>query len=118
MLYLAPVWHPVVKLFNVIQLAQQSNAQTTSEASANRGTGKASLPAPSADGFRDEKKKGKGKVPKDNAIGRAKPGEQSYQLKDLLAILCAYDLTKTLPAALGQEDFLQSIRAGGIVSKV
>lgn len=64
----------VVKLFNVIQQAQQSTNQATSEASAVRGTGKASLPAPSADGFRDEKKKVKAKGGKDNAIGRAKPG--------------------------------------------
>lgn len=69
--------YQVVKLFNVIQQAQQSNTQTVSETAAVRGTGKASLPAPSADGFRDEKKKGKGRTQKDNAVGRAKPGTSS-----------------------------------------
>ncbi|KAF8304856.1 hypothetical protein DL93DRAFT_414053 [Clavulina sp. PMI_390] len=82
----------VVKLFNVIQQAQQSNIQALAPNPSTRGTGKASLPAPKADEFRSDKRKGKGE--KDNAIGRAKP------------------------AALNQEDFLQSIRAGGIVSKV
>jgi len=83
----------VVKLFNVIQQSQHSSIQATSDASTGRGTGKATLPAPSADAFRDNKK-GKGKGQKDNAIGRAKP------------------------AALGRQDFLESIRSGGVVSKV
>lgn len=64
----------VVKLFNVIQTAQQSGTQAASESSSVRGTGKASLPAPTAEGFRTEKKKAKGKAQKDNVIGRAKPG--------------------------------------------
>jgi hypothetical protein len=69
----------VVKLFNVIQQAQQSSVQATSDAAASRGTGKATLPAPSADVFRDNKK-GKGKQQKDNAIGRAKPGSSWFPI--------------------------------------
>ncbi|KAJ7293496.1 Rrp15p-domain-containing protein [Mycena rebaudengoi] len=78
----------VVKLFNVIQQSQASNAEVAEQAKAARGNGKPSLPAPVI----ESKSKGKGKN-KDNAIGRAKE------------------------AAVEKEDFFDMIRSGGIVSK-
>lgn len=83
----------VVKLFNVIQQAQQTGTENAAERATHRGSGKPTLPAPDADGFAagGDRRKSKGK---DNLVGRAKT------------------------VALGQEDFLQSIRSGGIVSTV
>ena len=52
---------PVVKLFNVIQQSQASASATVEKAKATRGTGKASLPAPSVDNKAQEKVKSKGK---------------------------------------------------------
>lgn len=101
-----------------------------SEASSIRGTGKASLPAPSAEGFGGDNKKkgtGKGKTQKDNVIGRGKPGTYTviFCLASTLDVFVVRLLLWCSPftpvlglAALGQEDFLQSIRSGGIVSKV
>ena len=64
----------MVKLFNVIQQAQQSGTQTVAEQADHRGTGKPTLPAPSAEGFTaGERRKSKSKD-KDNLLGRAKTG--------------------------------------------
>ncbi|RPD81907.1 hypothetical protein L226DRAFT_10987 [Lentinus tigrinus ALCF2SS1-7] len=77
----------VVKLFNAIQQSQAASAAATEELKAHRGTGKPTLPAPA---IHDKKKKGK---QKDNIIGRGKE------------------------APLAQDDFLDIIRSGGLVSK-
>ncbi|KAI0715331.1 Rrp15p-domain-containing protein [Earliella scabrosa] len=77
----------VVKLFNAIQQSQAASNAAAEELKAQRGTGKPTLPAPA---IHDKKKKGKHK---DNIIGRGKE------------------------ATLGQDDFLDIIRSGGIVSK-
>ncbi|EPT04026.1 hypothetical protein FOMPIDRAFT_98751 [Fomitopsis schrenkii] len=78
----------VVKLFNVIQQTQAASAAVQQEVKAQRGSGKPTLPAPVPD--KKQAKKGK---QKDNIIGRGKE------------------------ATLGQDDFLDIIRSGGIVSK-
>lgn len=66
----------MVKLFNVIQQAQQTGQQAVVDSVATRGTGKATLPAPDADAFGGEdKRKGKGKSKSDNPLGRGKPGQ-------------------------------------------
>ncbi|CAL1695244.1 unnamed protein product [Somion occarium] len=78
----------VVKLFNVIQQSQAQTNAAEEGLKAQRGTGKPTLPAPEIDG--KLKKKGKQK----GALGGARE------------------------AALGQNDFLNSIKSGGIVSKV
>ncbi|EIW86799.1 hypothetical protein CONPUDRAFT_44036 [Coniophora puteana RWD-64-598 SS2] len=80
----------VVKLFNAIQQSQTAAVKAAETDKASRGTGKPSLPAPSFD--KQVRNKGKGKS-KDNILGRGKE------------------------VALGQEDFFNMIRAGGIVSK-
>ncbi|KAI0721375.1 Rrp15p-domain-containing protein [Cerioporus squamosus] len=80
----------VVKLFNAIQQSQAANAAAAEELKAHRGTGKPTLPAPA---ILDKKKKGK---QKDNIIGRAKEGNAG---------------------TMAQDDFLDIIRSGGIVSK-
>ncbi|KAJ8482911.1 hypothetical protein ONZ51_g5058 [Trametes cubensis] len=77
----------VVKLFNAIQQSQAAQAAAAEELKAQRGTGKPTLPAPT---FNDKKKKGKHK---DNAVAKAQETN------------------------LGQDDFLDIIRSGGIVSK-
>lgn len=65
----------VVKLFNVIQQAQQSGQQAVADAHTTRGTGKATLPAPNPEAFGDSgRSKGKSKSTADNSLGRAKPG--------------------------------------------
>ncbi|KAI0734626.1 Rrp15p-domain-containing protein [Fomitopsis betulina] len=78
----------VVKLFNVIQQTQSASAVAAEEVKGQRGTGKPTLPAPVSD--KKNTKKGK---QKDNIIGRGKE------------------------ATLGQDDFLDIIRSGGIASK-
>ncbi|KDQ20536.1 hypothetical protein BOTBODRAFT_124173 [Botryobasidium botryosum FD-172 SS1] len=83
----------VVKLFNVIQQAQSSASASATQVQATRGTGKPTLPAPRADDFGSTKKtKGKGSKSKDNIIGRGKE------------------------VTLNPDDFLESIRSGGLVS--
>ncbi|TBU34642.1 Rrp15p-domain-containing protein [Dichomitus squalens] len=77
----------VVKLFNAIQQSQAASAAAAEELKSHRGTGKPTLPAPA---IHDKKKKGKRQ---DNIIGRGKE------------------------ATLAQDDFLDIIRSGGIVSK-
>ncbi|KAI8980742.1 hypothetical protein BD414DRAFT_105271 [Trametes punicea] len=77
----------VVKLFNAIQQSQAASAAAAEELKAQRGTGEPTLPAPT---FHDKKKKGKHK---DIAAAKAKETN------------------------LGQDDFLDIIRSGGIVSK-
>ncbi|KAI0348367.1 hypothetical protein BDW22DRAFT_1350554 [Trametopsis cervina] len=77
----------VVKLFNVIQQSQTTAAAAEEDLKAQRGTGKPTLPAPS---LAKEKKKGKIKP---NALGQDKN------------------------VVVGEDDFLNSIRSGGIVSK-
>ncbi|KAI0361325.1 hypothetical protein OH77DRAFT_1443639 [Trametes cingulata] len=77
----------VVKLFNAIQQSQVASAAAAEELKAQRGTGKPTLPAPT---FHDRKKKGKHK---EAAVAKAKETN------------------------LGQDDFLDIIRSGGIVSK-
>ncbi|KAI1793827.1 Rrp15p-domain-containing protein [Ganoderma leucocontextum] len=77
----------VVKLFNAIQQSQAASAVAAEELKSHRGTGKPTLPAPA---IHDKKKKGKHK---DNIIGRGKE------------------------ATVAQDDFLDIIRSGGIVSK-
>ncbi|KAH8102549.1 Rrp15p-domain-containing protein [Cristinia sonorae] len=81
----------VVKLFNVIQQSQAAASTAAESIKAERGTGKPTLPAPQLD-----RKKGK-KSKKDNILGQG---------------------GKTATAMLGQSDFLESIRSGGVVSKV
>ncbi|KAH9898129.1 Rrp15p-domain-containing protein [Cubamyces lactineus] len=77
----------VVKLFNAIQQSQAAQAAAAEELKAQRGTGKPTLPAPT---FNDKKKKGKHK---DSVV------------------------TKAQETNLGQDDFLDIIRSGGIVSR-
>ncbi|KAI0756735.1 Rrp15p-domain-containing protein [Daedaleopsis nitida] len=77
----------VVKLFNAIQQSQAASAAAAEDLKAHRGTGKPTLPAPA---MHDKKSKSK---KKDNIIGRGKE------------------------ASLAQDDFLDIIRSGGIVSK-
>ncbi|KAI0652122.1 Rrp15p-domain-containing protein [Trametes meyenii] len=77
----------VVKLFNAIQQSQAASSAAAEEVKAQRGSGKATLPAPT---FHDKKKKGKHK--------------ESVSVK-------------TKETNLGQDDFLDIIRSGGIVSK-
>ncbi|KAH9846835.1 Rrp15p-domain-containing protein [Lenzites betulinus] len=77
----------VVKLFNVIQQSQAASAAAAEELKTHKGTGRATLPAPT---FQDKKKKGK--------------------QKDL-------GIAKGADTTLGQDDFLDIIRSGGVVSK-
>ncbi|KAM5530612.1 hypothetical protein V8D89_015730 [Ganoderma adspersum] len=77
----------VVKLFNAIQQSQATSAAAAEELKSHRGTGKPTLPAPA---IHDKQTKGKYK---DNIIGRGKE------------------------ATVAQDDFLDIIRSGGIVSK-
>ncbi|KAI0800999.1 Rrp15p-domain-containing protein [Fomes fomentarius] len=77
----------VVKLFNAIQQSQTASAAATEDLKSQRGTGKATLPAPAV---HDRKKKGK---QNNNIIGRGKE------------------------TTLAQDDFLDIIRSGGVVSK-
>jgi hypothetical protein len=66
----------VVKLFNVIQQAQNAAEEADADLKNLKGTGKATLKAPNADDFgagRQQKSKGRGKD-KDNVIGRGKEG--------------------------------------------
>ncbi|KAL4241668.1 RRP15 family protein [Abortiporus biennis] len=80
----------VVKLFNVIQQSQHVATAEAEKLKSLRGTGKPTLPAPQL----ESKSKKRGKQ-KDNILGsQGKTG------------------------ALGQGDFLNSIRSGGVVSKV
>ena len=80
----------VVKLFNAIQQSQAAAVKAAEIDKASRGSGKPSLPAPSFD--KETKRKDKSKN-KDNILGRGKD------------------------STLGQEDFFNMIRAGGVVSK-
>ncbi|KAG8950963.1 hypothetical protein FRC03_012689 [Tulasnella sp. 419] len=83
----------VVQLFNIIQQAQNTAKEAEEEAKAHRGTGKPSLPAPKPEDFgKNRKSKKKGAKNKDNIIGRGKE------------------------VSLGQDDFLDMIRSGGVVS--
>ncbi|TFY55226.1 hypothetical protein EVJ58_g8383 [Rhodofomes roseus] len=82
----------VVKLFNAIQQSQAASSVAAEEVKAHRGSGKPTLPAPVLDVLDKKKTPKKGKQ-KDNVIGRAKE------------------------STLGQDDFLDIIRSGGIVSK-
>ncbi|KAI0687788.1 CTLH/CRA C-terminal to lish motif domain-containing protein [Cytidiella melzeri] len=79
----------VVKLFNVIQQSQTTAAAAEEGLKAQRGTGKPTLPAPSL-ATKDVKK---GKL-KPNALGQGKD------------------------SVVGENDFLNSIRLGGIPPKV
>ncbi|KAJ4486029.1 Rrp15p-domain-containing protein [Lentinula aciculospora] len=79
----------VVKLFNVVQQAQNQAAADGEEKKAARGSGKPSLPAPV---IVDKAKSRKGKN-KDNIIGR---GKESIDDKD---------------------DFFEMLRSGAVVSK-
>jgi len=81
----------VVKLFNVIQQTQAASAAATDGLKALHGSGKPTLPAPRI----DSKAKGKKSKQKDNLLGR-----------------------KDKAVDLAQGDFLNSIRSGGVVSKV
>ncbi|PSR75868.1 hypothetical protein PHLCEN_2v8782 [Hermanssonia centrifuga] len=78
----------VVKLFNVIQQSQASSAAAEEGLKSQRGSGRPTLPAPS---LQTGKKNGK---QKDNPIGRGKDN------------------------LVGEDDFLNSIRSGGLVSKM
>ena len=94
----------VVKLFNAIQQSQAASAAAAEELKTHRGTGKPTLPAPA---ILDRKKKGK---QKDNIIGRGKEGKSpDCSMNDVLLTVVA--------APLAQDDFLDIIRSGGIVSK-
>ncbi|KAI0830584.1 Rrp15p-domain-containing protein [Trametes gibbosa] len=77
----------VVKLFNVIQQSQAASAAAAEALKTHRGTGRPTLPAPT---FQDKKKKGKHK---DAGVVR------------------------TAQTNFGQDDFLDIIRSGGVVSK-
>lgn len=79
----------VVKLFNVIQQSQAASTAAAEEVKTQRGSGKPTLPAPVISKSKTAKK---GKQ-KDNTIGRGKE------------------------TSLAQDDFLDIIRSGGIVSK-
>ncbi|KAH9937202.1 Rrp15p-domain-containing protein [Fomitopsis serialis] len=79
----------VVKLFNAIQQSQAASTTAAVEVKAQRGSGKPTLPAP----VLDKKKVAKKGKEKDNVIGRGKE------------------------TTLGQDDFLDIIRSGGIVAK-
>ncbi|KZT75111.1 hypothetical protein DAEQUDRAFT_753725 [Daedalea quercina L-15889] len=79
----------VVKLFNAIQQSQAATTAAAEETKAHRGSGKPTLPAP----VLDKRKASKGGKQKDNIVGRAKE------------------------ATMGQDDFLDIIRSGSIVSK-
>ncbi|OBZ79436.1 hypothetical protein A0H81_00825 [Grifola frondosa] len=78
----------VVKLFNVIQQSQTASSAAAEELKSHRGSGKPTLPAP----IIDNKSKSKGKQG-------------------------AHVTVKAKEAALGQDDFLDLIRSGGVVSK-
>ncbi|KDQ63485.1 hypothetical protein JAAARDRAFT_169351 [Jaapia argillacea MUCL 33604] len=80
----------VVKLFNAIQQSQAAASQKAEDVKTLRGTGKATLPAPSHDSKAKAKQKAKRK---DVGISGGKD------------------------AALGKDDFLDLIRSGGVVSK-
>ncbi|KAE9408182.1 hypothetical protein BT96DRAFT_970857 [Gymnopus androsaceus JB14] len=81
----------VVKLFNVVQQAQNQAVADGEEKKAARGSGKPSLPAPVVVD-RSKSKKGKNK---DNIIGRG----------------------KDVPAVVDKDDFFDMIRSGAVVSK-
>ncbi|KAI0094927.1 Rrp15p-domain-containing protein [Irpex rosettiformis] len=78
----------VVKLFNVIQQSQATGAAAEEGLKAQRGSGKPTLPAPSL-----AKDKTRGGKLKPNALGQGKN------------------------SVVGEDDFLNSIRSGGVVSK-
>ncbi|KIK70897.1 hypothetical protein GYMLUDRAFT_32972 [Collybiopsis luxurians FD-317 M1] len=80
----------VVKLFNLVQQAQNQAAVDEEEKKAARGSGKPSLPAPMI--VDDSKSSKKGKK-KDNILGRGKEG------------------------AMDKDDFFEMIRSGAVVSK-
>ncbi|KAJ3826183.1 hypothetical protein F5880DRAFT_1610463 [Lentinula raphanica] len=83
-------WHrSVVKLFNVIQQAQNQTAAEAEGKKAARGSGKPSLPAPTI----VDKSKSKKSRDKDNVIGRGKD------------------------AAIDKDNFFDILRSGAVVSK-
>ncbi len=94
---------PVVKLFNVIQQSQTTAAAAEEDVKAQRGTGKPTLPAPS---FAKGKKKGKDKG---GVTGANTDGESR--------VPCTFCDTQPVLAPVGRDDFLNSIRSGGFVSK-
>jgi len=101
----------VVKLFNVIQQAQSATVEVQAETKASRGKGKPSLPAPKADDFGTKPKlTKKNATRKDNIIGRGKEG-QSTQRPHFAGIDVVFAVT------LAQDDFMDLIRSGGVVSK-
>ncbi|KAF5385479.1 hypothetical protein D9757_005358 [Collybiopsis confluens] len=80
----------VVKLFNLVQQAQNQAVMDGDEKKAARGSGRPSLPAPKAVDKTKHTKKSKNK---DNILGRGKE------------------------AALDKDDFFDMIRSGAVVSK-
>lgn len=106
---LSAIVFSVVKLFNVIQQSQVAAASAAENLKNERGTGKPTLPAPQLD---RKKKKGKHK---DNILGQG--GKEGTFLS-----ICFFPGTVLIhmkaSKMLGQSDFLESIRSGGVVSKV
>ena len=98
------VIYVVVKLFNAIQQSQTASAAAAQELKSRRGTGKPTLPAPPI-----HDKEGKGKH-RDNIVGRGREGRPFivYLRTFVIETLCA--------ATTAQDDFLDIIRSGGVVS--
>ena len=96
----------VVKLFNVIQQTQAEATAMEEDTKKSRGTGKATLSAPSTGAVGKGAKKPKGK---DNELGRGKEGEAHH------FIVCIP--THFLAAMIDKSDFFDMLRSGGLVSR-
>lgn len=107
----------MVKLFNVIQQSQSAAVTAVEETKASRGSGKPTLPAPVIDLNSTRKKGGK----TTNVPAQGKNGKRQT-LKHLFGLyfyryLSATDTLCACTATLAQDDFLDLIRSGGIVSR-
>jgi len=79
----------VVKLFNVIQQSQAASSAAAEELKTHRGSGKPTLPAP--------------------ILGKSKGSKKSKQIDPVIRM--------GKETSMGQDDFLDIIRSGGVVSK-
>lgn len=92
----------------MIQQSQAASTAAAEEVKTQRGSGKPTLPAPVISKSKTAKK---GKQ-KDNTIGRGKESQFNIHTFTFIARLTILDT-----ASLAQDDFLDIIRSGGIVSK-
>ena len=98
---------PVVRLFNVIQQTQAAAAAEKEDAKAHRGSGKPSLDAPSLDSPSKRKKRKAHAETSKPAASTGKTGSFRISLSNV---------NRGVGVGLGQEDFLNMIKSGGIVS--